>query len=438
MTPDELLERLRALPGVTVDVATTETKDVGYYILHFTQPIDHHDPGLGTFQQEVSLLHRCELAPVPMIVHTSGYRDSYKDRPVELTRMLGANQVSIEHRHYGSSRPDPVRWDTLTIEQMAADEHAIITALKTIYAGAFVSTGASKGGTTAVIHRAFYPDDVDGTVAYVAPISFGIPDVRYPAFFDTVGTQQCREAVRAVATEMLANRRAALEARAAAQTSCRYTRVAIGPAVEAAVVSLEWTFWQYLGAEVCGQVPAVTASDDEMFAFLERVSPVSDNDDENLAVLEPYYYQTYAQLGYPDDSVGSLAPYRRYPEAAYEGRISDGEPCYDMGEAMRKVDDYVEHRGKRLLFIYGQWDPWTAGRFVRGDAEDTQVFVQPRGTHHATIGQLMRQHREAALAMLKAWTGVTPTLVYQTIALAPQPSGPRPSPVLARALAARR
>ena len=438
MTPAELLDRLRGLRGVTVDVATTETKDVGYYILHFTQPIDHNDPTLGTFQQEVSLLHRSELAPVPMIVHTSGYRDSYNDRPVELTQMLGANQVSIEHRHYGHSRPDPIRWDTLTIEQMAADEHAIIAALRTIYAGAFLSTGASKGGTTAVIHRAFYPDDVDGTVAYVAPISFGVPDPRYPAFFDTVGTQQCREAVRAVAMEMLANRRAQLEARAQAQTSCRYTRVAIGPAVEAAIVSLEWTFWQYLGAEVCGQIPAVTASDDEMFAFLERVSPVSDNDDENLAVLEPYYYQSYAQLGFPDDSVWSLAPYRRYPEDAYEGRVSDGEPCYDMGEAMRKVDDYVEHRGERLLFIYGQWDPWTAGRFVRGNADDTRVFVQPRGTHRATIGQLMRENRETALAMLKAWTGVTPTLVYQSVALGPEPPGRRLSPVLAPALAARR
>ena len=36
---------------------------------------------------------------------------------------------------------------------------------------------------TAIYHRRFYPDDVDGTVPYVAPISFGAPDLRYPTTF---------------------------------------------------------------------------------------------------------------------------------------------------------------------------------------------------------------------------------------------------------------
>ena len=71
---------------------------------------------------------------------------------------------------------------------MAADEHAIVTALKTIYTGPYLSTGASKGGMTAVFYRRFYPDDVVGTVPYVAPLSFAAPDERYAAFLDSVGT----------------------------------------------------------------------------------------------------------------------------------------------------------------------------------------------------------------------------------------------------------
>ena len=41
---------------------------------------------------------------------------------------------------------------------------------------------------TSVYHRRFYPDDVDATVAYVAPISFGAPDDRYIDFLANVGT----------------------------------------------------------------------------------------------------------------------------------------------------------------------------------------------------------------------------------------------------------
>ena len=57
-----------------------------------------------------------------------------------------ANQISIEHRFFGESRPEPADWSKCMIEQMAADQHAIIAALRTVYDGACLTTGGSKGG----------------------------------------------------------------------------------------------------------------------------------------------------------------------------------------------------------------------------------------------------------------------------------------------------
>jgi len=406
LTSDELLARLRALPGVTADLAPTEQTDFQYYVLHFEQPVDHDDPSQGTFLQEVSLLHRSSLATVPMIVQTSGYTDYYLDRPVELTKLLGANQVSIEHRYYGASRPVPTDWTKLTIEQMAADEHAIIVALRTIYGGAFVTTGGSKGGLTAVAHRRFYPDDVDGTVAYVAPLTLGAPDARYGAFATMADPGGCRQAVRDVATQMIL-RRDAMQARAALQTSHTYTRVAIGPAVEAAIVSLEWTFWQYFGVAQCANVPAVTASDDELFAFLDKVSPVWDDDDEQIGYFEAYYYESEAQLGYPEVDVAYLQPYQKYGEDAYANMLPAPEPAYSR-EWATDIETFVTVRGDRLLFIYGEWDPWTLGKFVLGVAKDSDALTQPQGTHGARLESLAPEDRDEAFAMLEAWTGVVP------------------------------
>jgi len=409
LAPDQLLALLRALPGVTADVAPTQQADFQYYVLHFTQPVDHDDPSQGTFQQEVSLLHRSDLAPVPMIVQTSGYADYNLDRPVELTKLLAANQVSIEHRYFGQSRPVPTDWTKLTIAQMAADEHAIIAALHTIYAGAFLTTGGSKGGMTAVYHRRFYPDDVDGTVAYVAPISYGTPDPRYPAFVDTLGPDDCRQAVRNLATEMLAHRRDAMLARAQQETSSTYTRVTVGAAVEAAIVNFEWTFWQYAGVDACGSLPPITASDDTLFAFLDEISPVSDCDDEQLGYFESYVYQSYAQLGFPDGGARYLTPFMQYTEEDYAHELPTEGPVLDSG-VMRDIDDFVEHRGERLLFIYGEWDPWTGGRFALGNAIDSDVLIQPQGTHGARIANLEVSDRAVAFAKLQAWTGVAPAV----------------------------
>lgn len=409
LSPDQLLEQLRALPGVTADMAPTEQGNYQYYVLHFTQPVDHNDPSQGTFQQEVSLLHRSDTAPVPMIVQTSGYFDYNLDRPVELTAMLAANQVSIEHRYFGQSRPVPTDWTKLTIAQMAADEHEIITALRGIYHGAFLTTGGSKGGMTAVYHRRFYPDDVEGTVAYVAPLTFGTDDTRYRDFIETLGPASCRQAVRDVAVEMLAHRRNAMLVRAQMQPSHTYTRVAIGPALEAAIVSLEWSFWQYAGIDACGSVPLVTASDDELFAFLDEVSPVSDCDDRDLARFDPYIYQSYAELGLPDGGTMYLDPFKQYTDNDYDGELPTQEPMFNQ-EAMRDIDDYVEHHGEHLLFIYGEWDPWTAGKFPLGDAVDSEVLIQPQGTHSARIAKLEASDHDLAFAMLKSWTGVLPVM----------------------------
>ncbi len=437
--PDQVVAELEALPGVTAQVVPTADPGVTYIVLEFTQPVDHDDPNSATFQQEVSLLHRDVGAP--MIVHTSGYWDYYLDDEVELTEMFSANQISIEHRFFGTSRPDPADWSKLTIAQMAADEHAIIAALQTIYRGPFVTTGGSKGGMTAAFHRRFYPSDVVGTVPYVAPLSFGAPDERYPAFVAAVGTPACHQAVRDLAVEMLQNRRAMLEAQAtteAAQEGYGYTRIAIGPAVESAVDQLEWSFWQYHGVDDCPNVPATSALDADVWAFLGEISPVSDSDDDQSAEFEAYVYQAYFQLGFPDGVSYYLTPYEIYADSDYNGAFPVGvaQPTFDGGTAMRDIDTYVQSSGDKLIFIYGQWDPWTGGAFTLGSATNSLELIAPMGTHNADIGALSIDDEANAIAELEQWTGVTASLPQGRIA--PRHSAPHVPPAALRALRSRR
>ena len=402
-------DELASLPGVTVTETPTDTSGFSFYVLQFTQPVDHDDPDGPTFQQQVSLLHRDPSAP--MIVQTSGYWDYYRDSPVELTRILLANQISIEHRFFGTSRPTPADWTKCTIEQMAADQHAIITALRSVYDGAFVTTGGSKGGMTAIYHRRFYPDDVEGTVPYVAPISFGAPDPRYEPYFNAIGPAACRNQVRAIATELLANRRAMLETRAtehAEQSALAYTRISLPQAVESAVVNLEWAFWQYRGIASCDDVPATTGSDADLWDFLEDTSPVSDSSDASVAEFEAYYYQAYHQLGYPTAGTEYLDPYLRFTDADYLGALPTAAPTYDGGAAMTDIDQWVQTEGDGLAFVYGQWDPWTGGAFTLGGAVDSVFVVEPQGTHGARIGRLASSDQAAVLDKLRLWTGVTP------------------------------
>jgi hypothetical protein len=252
--------------------------------------------------------------------------------------------------------------------------------------------------------------------------------------------------VRRLAGAML-DRRGQMIERAARLPGRSYTRVAIGPAVEAAIAGLEWNFWQMSGISECLNLPGPGASDDDLFAFLDKVSSIAEYDDERVEFFEPYVYQSYAELGYPDASVSYLAASLQYTDADYVGELPTDEPRYDTGDAMRDIDHWVEHEGDRLLFIYGEWDPWFAGRFVLGDATHSAAFVLRQGTHKTQIRALDPLKRDPALAMIRDWTGVEPVVSPvqrraggATLAAAGDAGFPEPhmSPLLVRALAARR
>src|SRR4029453_15348513 len=71
----------------------------------------------------------------------------------------------------------------------------------------WISTGASKGGMTSIYHRRFYPRDIDGTVAYVAPNDVNNREDRaYDQFFTKVGTAECRKRIEDFQVEALKRR----------------------------------------------------------------------------------------------------------------------------------------------------------------------------------------------------------------------------------------
>ncbi|HEY4176884.1 MAG TPA: S28 family serine protease [Kofleriaceae bacterium] len=398
-------EQLAALPGVTV-TDKGPRDDFEYYVLQFAEPVDHDDPGSGTFPMEVSLIHRDETKP--LVVFTTGYSDYWLSSPWELTEYLGGDQISIEHRFFGTSKPATIDWSKLTIAQMAADEHDIVTKLKTIYTAPMIATGPSKGGMTPVFYRRFYPDDVAGTVPYVAPISYGAPDARYTSWFDTVGpSAACRQRIRDLAVEMIHNRRAALETRATAQPGHTYTRIALGPAVESAIIDFEWSFWQYKPSSRCTNLPdPATATDDTLFSLLDDVSAPSDSDDTQVEFFEAYYYQSDYQLGYPGNTTSYLDPYLMYGDADYAGIVS-AVPTYDGGAAMQDIDTWLKTEGSKFAFIYGSNDPWTAGKFDLGSATDATLSIAPNNNHNSKIVDLEDADRAKVLDQISAWTGVS-------------------------------
>ena len=436
--------RLAALPGV---VSVTEQASGWFgernFELLFDQPEDHQHPEGKRFRQRLQLVHRSEAAP--MVLFTSGYAifssPSYVSEPAEL---LEANQLEVEQRFFSPSRASSPDWSRLTIEQAAADHHAIVQAFKSLYRAKWLSTGGSKGGMTSIYHRRFYPDDVQATVAYVAPNSLTDGDLRYETFLQAVEPATCRSLAERLAVEVL-KRRQAMAQRLEAQLvggGSPMTRLSADRAVEDAATSFAFAFWQYAGVDACSSLPSdpSRATDGELWRTLEWINSPTSSTDDMLALFEPYLWQASTELGYPGGDLTMFAGLLRYADATIEPYFPSSpfaELQFRPG-VMQSIQDWLSSQGERFLLVYGEKDPWTAGAFQLGAARDSLRFTVKDGTHGAELRELPTTEQARAYAALTAWMGVTvspppPVRLARPRALPPwvRVRGLRPPPVRA-------
>ncbi|MFE5483625.1 aminopeptidase [Streptomyces sp. NPDC056527] len=405
----DIKDRILAIPGMSL-IEEKPYAGYRYFVLEYTQPIDHHRPWKGTFKQRLSLLHKDTDRPT--VFHTSGYGLSTTPSRREPTRIIDGNQVSMEYRFFTPSRPQPADWSKLDIWQAASDQHRIFTALKKIYGQKWLSTGASKGGMTATYYERFYPRDMDGVVAYVAPNDVNNKeDSAYDRFFETVGTKECRDRLNALQREALI-RREPLQKKykewAATEGATFNTVGSLDKAYEAVVLDFVWGFWQYYGEDVCGSIPdAKAASDDEVYETIDAYSGWSFYTDQGLDPYTPYYYQAATELGSPGIKLPHLTGLTRYGYQPARNFVPREIPTKFKPSAMRDVDDWVRKNANQMLFVYGGNDPWGAEPFRLGKgARDSYVYTAPGANHGAQVAGLVEAERTKATARILAWAGV--------------------------------
>jgi hypothetical protein len=409
--PPDIADQLAAIPGMTVAEQPPPAAGFRFFFLTYRQPVDHLNPGGPTFEQRLQLLHRG--VDRPMVLHTTGYNMPTNAFRSEPTQLVDGNQISVEQRFFEPSRPNPANWRKLDIWQAATDHHRIVAALKTIYTKKWLSTGASKGGMTSVYHRRFYPRDVDGVVAYVAPNDADNKNDRaYDDFFASVGsTPACEDALEAIQREALSRRTDMVNRyeAMAARNGWTFTQVfgSADKAFEMSVLDLAWTFWQYSLEADCVTVPPVTASSDEIFGFMDNVIGMGFYADQGILPYEPYFYQAATQLGWPQPKFRYLRDLVHYPNlyVANSSLPAELKSTYDP-DPMSDVDSWVSRTASQMLFVYGSNDPWGAEPF-HPSGNDSYTYTAPGANHGANIAALNPTDRVAARATVLRWAGVT-------------------------------
>ncbi|GLF93609.1 S28 family serine protease [Streptomyces yaizuensis] len=417
----DIKDRILAIPGMSL-IEEKPYTGYRYFILNYEQPVDHRKPWKGTFKQRISLLHKDTDRPT--VFQTSGYGLRTTPSRSEPTQIIDGNQISMEYRFFTPSRPEPADWSKLTIWQAASDQHRIFTALKKIYGKKWLSTGGSKGGMTATYYERFYPRDMDGVVAYVAPNDVvNNEDKAYDRFFEQVGTEECRTKLHNVQREALIRRGPMQDLYRAYAEKNKLTFDTIGSldrAYEGVVLDFTFGFWQYKLAADCAKIPvAKDITDQQLFDVVEEIAGFRSYTDQGLEPYTPYYYQAGTELGAPDLKLPHLKGLSRYGYQAPRNFVPRDIPMRFKPYAMADVDRWVRHNATRMMFVNGANDPWAAEPFRLGkSARDSYVYTQPGGNHGARVALLPEAEKAAATAAIQRWAGVEPVAVRKNESVA--------------------
>ncbi len=398
----EIYKFLKAIPGIEiVKKDTTIYKE--FYIIMLPQAVDHNNPNSPTFKQRIYVGH--EGIDKPTVMETEGYGTDWvsSNTMSEPTKLLKANQLYVEHRYFGPSTPNPVDWKYLTAEQDAGDYHYIRNLFGKFYKGKWIATGVSKGGQTATEYKVFYPDDVDVTIPYVAPINYSRLDSRIDAHFKKVGTKEERKHIKDIQMYLLQNKNVVLPEwkKIANKAGFKFTTIDDESAFDYSVLEFPFSFWQYTADEK--KLPDLkTTTPEKMALFLVRIVPpfwYTEAADSYAAAN----YQFYTQLGYYEYNEKPFRKYLKnkdYPNSAF---VPKNIPIVWDPSYQEKLKKFISGNPQHMIYIYGEADPWGATAAEIKPGSGSLKMVQSHGTHGAHIATLSPEQHKQVIDALEKW-----------------------------------
>jgi len=402
------LDSLSQIYNFTYEKLNNSNKFDQRYLLWVIQDLDHRNPDGKTFKQRVFLSHKSLDKPVVLV--TNGYSSMSAPNPNysnEITDILDANQIVVEHRFFPPSVPDSTifDWKYLNIENSADDLHHIHEILKNIYRKKWLSTGISKGGQTTIYYKYYYPDDVNASVPIVAPLNFSTEEKRVYMHLNKVGNDTCREKILAFQIDLLKNKNKYLDifSKIADQFNQTYNRAGgLEKGYELLVLEYSFAFWQW--GHGCNSIPDSNSSDENKISNLIMVSSIDWVSDQGIENMQPFFYQAMTEIGmYGYD----ITPFKKWisfsKNPTFEFTIPKGVIIQYNPEPHQKIDCFLRHKASNMIFVVGGNDPWGSTSVdISYDTNSIKV-VKKNGSHFTRIQNLPEFKRQMVINKIKEW-----------------------------------
>ena len=260
-----------------------------------------------------------------------------------------------------------------------------------------------------MFYRSYFPDDVDISVPYVAPLNRALEDVRPEIFInDKVSTKENRQKVIDFQTLLFERKAALMPLMEEYCKEMKYTfKEPLENVFDFCVLEYSFAFWQW-GYNV-DRIPTGEATDEQLFGYLMRISEPSyfTNQTGNVS----FNVQAARELGY----YGYYTkPFKKYlsikTSKGYLKRLmlpTDAEEIKFSSELYKHTVSFLSKNDPKMIYIYGEQDPWTAtgiyGLPLTKDKENLHVYLCKGGSHYTRIKSFPEETQQEIIRLINKW-----------------------------------
>lgn len=405
-------EKLLSLQGVKSVEPLNSDRFTEKYLVRFTQFVNGDNSKDGTFEQR--LVVGIKNINGPTVLVTEGYYGDYalrEDYEEELTANFNANIIFCEYRYFGESTPHPTNWDFMTVDNSLKDYHHIRQAFDSFFKGKWISTGISKGGQTTMFYRATYPNDVDISVSYVAPLNKSVEDGRHEIFLSKkVGTKAERKVIKKAQQEFMKRKNALLPLfkQYNKEKGLKYY-ISEEDIYDYSVLEYPFALWQW--GTSTSTIPNANDGNQAWFKHLMSISDPSYFAYPNK--YEPFTVQALRELGYYGYDISPIKKWASVKDTKgylKQLMLPDSLRAIEFDATLyNRTVKYLTEEDPKHIFIYGEIDPWSASGVCTWldckNKKNMKVYVQPRGSHKSRIGNMPLDMKREIIDRLSLWLG---------------------------------
>lgn len=401
-----LEEKLESIPEIKsfVKIKTPDSFEFAYEIM-IEQKIDHENPDQGSFLQKIYLSHRSFQSPT--LLYVNGYI-SFSNNISEWCDVLGSNQIYVEHRYFGDSKPENVDLSTLNLKSASQDLHNIRNLFAKIYRNKWISVGISKGGLTAVAYKYYFPKDVDATIALSTSLKTKKCDTSFFNYIDSLGYRYgCFDDLLKFQKDLLENKnqQMILLDSFLHERGRTATILGIENVFERAVLEVAFSVWQ--NNTGCEAINGLTySSNKELFESLLKIHKWFLTDD-NIKNIHAYHYQALSELGsycYPTSNFRKLLKFNESKMSSIF--LAEGDKIEYSNNTISTIQEWLLNEGDNIVYISGENDPYSIYRLEpKANVDAISILLSEKNHNQVRLKDLNSNEREIVINKISSWVG---------------------------------